>query len=151
VIYITRTELNDLQIAKAMLISQNLTLCIVKSEELVYMTTQRGVSGFLEALEKKGNGLEAASVADKVVGKAVAFLCAYAKIRAVYASIISCKAQTVLRRYHAHCEWDNLVEDILNSDGTSVCPFEKQAEQALNPLDAYKKLKAMQNSMKQCR
>jgi hypothetical protein len=140
--------LQDLETAKSRLKEGNLTLSIVKNGKVLFETVSHGVSGFLAAVEKCGNRLEKASVADRIVGKAIALLCAYAKIRAVYAVTLSKKAKTVLEENSVHHEWENLVENILGADGKSMCPFERLADEIPNPKEAYKKLKVLQRSLK---
>ncbi|MEM3726070.1 MAG: DUF1893 domain-containing protein [Candidatus Bathyarchaeia archaeon] len=140
--------LQDLETAKSRLKEGNLTLSIVKDGKVLFETVSHGVSGFLEAVEKCGNRLEKASVADRIVGKAIALLCVYAKIRAVYAVTLSKKAKTVLEENSVHHEWENLVENILGVDGKSVCPFEKLSDEIPNPKEAYRKLRALQQSLK---
>jgi uncharacterized linocin/CFP29 family protein len=85
--------MEDLRIANNRLREKGLTLSIVKEKQILFETGSRGVSGFLKAIEELGEGLNKASAADKVVGKAVALLCVWAGIDAVYASVINRKAK----------------------------------------------------------
>jgi hypothetical protein len=140
--------MKDLEIAKKRLNEKRLTLSIVKNGEVIFETVSSGISGFFEAIEKFGNGLEGASVADRVTGKAIALLCVYAKIKAVYAMVLSKGAKTVFEKYAIHCEWKELVENILDVKKAGICPFEKLAEEISNPKDAYKRLKLCKKSMK---
>jgi ribosome biogenesis protein Tsr3 len=140
--------MNDLQKAKKTLTTKKLTLCIIKNGRIVFETRRHGISGFLDAIEKNSKTLEASSVADKVAGKAIALLCAYAKVNAIYAATMSSKAQTLLKQYHVQHEWHRLVEDILDKDRTDVCPFEKMAEQTSDPADAYERFKTLQESLR---
>jgi len=103
---------NDLEIAKTRLKQRHLTLSIVKNGETLFETASYGISGFLEAIEKLGEKLHGSSVADKVVGKAIALLCVYAKVNAVYAIILSEKAKEVLQKHAIWHEWETLVEKI---------------------------------------
>jgi len=141
----------DLTIAKKRLLSEEgLTLSIVKNRHVIFETASRGISGFLEAIEKFGEGeLEEASVADRITGKAIALLCVYSKVKAVYAVILSKSAKDVFEKHAVHHEWSNLVEKILDINKAEVCPFEKLAIKISNPKEAYKMLKALQNSLKQ--
>jgi len=41
-----------------------------------------------------------------------------------------------------------LVENILDINKAGICSFEKLATEISNPKDAYRKLKALQNSLK---
>lgn len=144
-------NVQDLAAAKKELCEKGLTLSIVKNGRIVFETFSPGISGFLEAIEKLGDGLENASVADRVAGKAIALLCIYSKVRAVYAVTLSKKAKAVFEGNAVYHEWDYLVENILGTDGAEICPFEKLATEISNPRDAYRKLKALQNSLKYSR
>jgi len=141
----------DLEIAKKRLNEKRLTLSIVKNGEIIFETVSNGISGFLEAIEKFGDGLEGASVADKVTGKAIALLCVYAKVKAVYAIILSKGAKSVFEKHAVYHEWKELVENILDVKKARICPFEKLANEISNPKDAYKRLKALQKSVKSSR
>ena len=142
------TNMQDLELAKERLNEKSLTLSIVKNGEIIFENVSNGISGFLEAIENLGNSLEEASVADRVVGKAIALLCAYVKAKAVYAATLSIGAKDVLEKYSVYHEWENLVENILDINKAGICPFEKLATEISNPKHAYRKLKALQNSLK---
>jgi len=140
--------MQDLEVAKKRLNERSLTLVVVKDAEIILETDLRGISGFLEAIKKFGDGLEGTSVADRVSGKAIALLCVYARVNAVYALILSKGAKSVFEKYAIHHEWKELVENILDVKKAGICPFENLATEISNPRDAYRKLKALQNSLK---
>jgi hypothetical protein len=105
----------------------------------------------LKAVEEFEDRLIGASVADRVVGKAIALLCIYASVSSVYASIISRKAKELLEGSAIDVEWDDLVENVLSADRATACPFENLAAEILDPRDGYRKLKALHDSLKECR
>jgi hypothetical protein len=143
--------MQDLEIAKKCLKENNLTLVIVKNGEVIFETASHGVSGFLDAIERFGDKLEGASVADRVVGKAIALLCVYAKVKAVYAITLSKTAKTVFEESMIHHEWNEQVKNILDCDRNELCPFEKLAIKISDPNDAYMRLRALQNALKKQR
>lgn len=145
-----RMVFEDLEKAKERLQERKLVLSVVKDGRAVFETYSRGISGFLKAIEKCGQELSGASVADRVAGKAVALLCVYAHVSAVYAVTLSSTAKTVFEKNHVHVEWDSLVENILNANRTETCPFEKLAGKIMDPKDAYRQLKSLSESMKKC-
>ncbi len=140
--------MQDLEIAKRRIEENNLTLSIVKDGKVIFEAVSHGISGFLEAVEKFGDRLENASVADRVVGKAIALLCVYAKVNAVCAIILSKTAKAVLEENMIHNEWNELVDNILNCNKNELCPFEKLATKILDPNEAFIKLKALQSSLR---
>jgi len=143
--------MSDLDIAKSKLYEEELTLTIVKNGEVIFKTRSHRISGFLSAIEKFGAKLEGASVADRVAGKAIALLCVYAKIKEVYAEILSKKAKTVFEQNGIHHEWKELVDNVLDLNKSGVCPFEKAATGISDPKDAYRAFKALQDSLKTCK
>ncbi len=143
--------MEDLETAKKHLHEKDLTLAIAKNGKTIFETASHGVSGFLEAIERLGKQLEGASVADRIVGKAIALLSVYSKVKAVHATTLSKKAKAVFEENAVYHEWNDLVENILDASKTGVCPFEKLAEKISDPTDAYRRLKALQTSLKHCR
>ena len=140
--------MNDLDIAKSTLSQKGLTLIIVKNGVVLFETGSHRISGFLGAIEQFGGGLEGASVADRVVGKAIALLCVYAGIREVYAEVLSLKAKAVLEENGIPCQWKELVDTILDLNRNGVCPFEKAAAGISDPEAAYATFKALLESFK---
>ena len=119
----------------------------MKNAEIVFETASHGISGFLEAVEKLGGELEGASVADRVVGKAIALLCVCTRFKAIYAITLSKNAKVVFEKHAVYHKWYNLVENILNGDKAGTCPFEKLATEISNLRENHEKLKALQNSL----
>jgi hypothetical protein len=143
--------MNDLDIAKSSLHQKELTLIIVKNGAVLFETGSHRISGFLGAIEQFGVRLEGASVADRVVGKAIALLCVYTGIREVYAEVLSRKAQAVLEENGIPCQWKELVDTILDLNRNGVCPFEKAAAGISDPEAAYAAFKELLKSFKACK
>jgi hypothetical protein len=139
--------MRDLDLAKGELYEEKLTLVIVKNGSVVFQTDSHRIGGFLDAIEKCGDSLEGASVADRVVGRAVALLCVYAKIKEVYSVVVSRKAQALLKENNVNCQWKELVDNVLDIKKTSMCPFEKAAQNIFRPDDAYRTFKNLRDNM----
>ncbi|MEM1566585.1 MAG: DUF1893 domain-containing protein [Candidatus Bathyarchaeia archaeon] len=137
-----------MEIAKKELHTKDLTLVVVKNADVLFESRGQGVSTFLEALEKLGKRIKGASVADKVAGKAVALLCIYAEVKAVYAVTLSLSAKRTLEKYGVYFEWEKLVKQILDASGVSVCPFEKATLDIEAPEEAYEKIKTVMEALK---
>lgn len=114
--------MNDLEQAKAKLQEGEYT-CVVCKETSLYTSTHRGVRPLMEWL---GQGMNFAgySAADKVVGKATAFLYVKLGVKEVYARVISKPALEVLHLNEILIEYDLLVDNIINRKGDGFCPFE---------------------------
>ena len=93
------------------------------------------------SLLNSGLNIKGYSAADLVVGKAAAMLFVKAGIVAVYAKVISKPAYDFLRARMIDVYCDTFVENIINRDGTDICPMEK-AVMNIDDVDiAYKLLK----------
>ena len=123
----------------------------MKKGDVLFETVSHRISGFLGAIEQVGAMLEGASVADRVVGKAISLLCVYAGIREVYAEVLSRKAKAVFEENEIPCEWKELVDDILDLNRSGVCPFEKAAADISDPERAYEAFKTLLKSLKACK
>ena len=137
--------MNDLEIAKNWLEKNDLSLVIVKNKKIVFETKEKKILGFIDAIEKIGKVMNGASLADKVVGKAVAFLCVYKKVDAVYAKVLSKKAKSLFEQWKTNFEYKFLVEEILNNNQNNICPFELKAKDLKEPKKAYFELKKLAN------
>ena len=142
--------MQDLELAKKQLYSKQLTLAIAKNGRVIYETDAHRISGFMRAIDTLGTQLCGASIADKVVGKALALLCVYAGIREVYAEVLSKKAQELFDQNQITCQWLQMVENVLDLNKTGVCPFEKAASEITNPDESYGVFKALLDKMKPC-
>jgi hypothetical protein len=143
--------MNDLEKAKHMLHERELTLAIVKNDKALFETRSHRISGFLGAIEQLDKELEGASLADRVAGKAIALLCLYAKIKQVYADVLSRKAKIMFEQNGIHYEWKQLVDNVLDLNKNGICQFEKAAETIQNPKYAYRAFKALHESFKACK
>ncbi|MGD8546309.1 MAG: DUF1893 domain-containing protein [Candidatus Bathyarchaeota archaeon] len=142
--------MHDLKMARKKLDENGLTLCVVKEDEILFESLMSGISGFLTVVEMFGGKLEGASIADRIVGKAIALLCVYSRVKAVYASVLSMKGKTVFEEHGVHHEWDQLVECVLSVNRVGICPFEKLSSGISDPAKAYEELKAFQGGSSSC-
>ncbi|KPV65168.1 MAG: hypothetical protein AOA65_0426 [Candidatus Bathyarchaeota archaeon BA1] len=118
----------------------------MKRGKVILETESHGIIGPLQAIDRLGEELMESSVADKIVGRAVALLCAYSKAFSVFAVTISKEGMRVLEDNNIFYEIENCVPNILDYKRADVCPFEKLAAGFANPREAYEKLKSFINS-----
>lgn len=133
--------MKDLKLAKHRLKQKNLDLVIVKNGRIIFENGSQGIRGLLRAIEKLGTESVGSSVADRIVGRAAAMLCAYSKVASVFAVTISEEGIKVLKDNKVLCRFENRVPNILNYEGTDICPFEKLVMGFTKPEEAFKKLK----------
>ena len=134
-------NLSDLRYAKRELHQNDLNLAIVKKGKILFETRSPGIGGFLLAIENVGTKLVDSSAADRIVGRAAAFLCTYAEIASVFAVTMSAEGLEVLRKNEIRYEYKQLVPHILNSAQTAICPFEDLTSGLTDAEEAYLKLK----------
>ncbi len=115
--------MNDLERAKISLKAGGYT-CVLVRDGNECVSTERGVKP-LVCWVKSGADFYGYCAADKVVGRATAFLYAIMGVRAVYADVISRSALEVLQKYRIEVEYALLVEHIINRAGDGICPFER--------------------------
>lgn len=120
--------------AKEILIKNNYT-CVVISNDNIYTSRDRGVKPLLDWYGSID--LQGAFVADKVVGKAAAFLYVLLDVKEVYAGVISESAYKVLLDYNINVIFDEKVDAIQNRDKTGFCPMETAVWNIDNPTNAY--------------
>lgn len=124
----------DLTKAKALL-AKGHTCVLCKGEDTVF-SDKAGIApmlGFLaEGLELKGY-----SAADKIVGKAAAFLFVLAGVKTLHANVLSKEALPVLNEHDVTVTYDQLVEGIINREGTGSCPMELTVREFSDPTQAH--------------
>ena len=109
--------------------------CVLCSQDKTYTATARGISPVLSFLDS-GEDLSSFCAADKVVGKATAFLYTLLKIRAIYAPVMSRAALEILREHGIYAEYDVLTDAVLNHKKDGLCPMEAATLQLDSPTDA---------------
>ncbi|TJX13447.1 DUF1893 domain-containing protein [Tissierella creatinini] len=116
--------MKDIEIAKKLLLEEQLALVIVKNGEVLYKSKGRGIKPLYTAYTNMKSSLKGASVADKVIGKAAAILCVNAEIQGLYTNLISEKAIEVLDQTDIKFTYNLKVPFIKNRDNTGLCPVE---------------------------
>lgn len=135
---------SDLKNARILLDTQDVT-CAVCRGDRSYTATERGVKPLLNWVDA-GFELAGFSAADRVVGRATAFLYVLLRVREVYARVMSRPAVEVLQSHGIAASTDCLVDGIINRKGTGPCPFEAAV---MDIADASGALAAIRKKMEQ--
>lgn len=140
--------MTDIQIAKQKLAGH--TICLCKGGKCL-LSDERGIAPMMDLIER-GVDLTGYSVADKVVGRAAAFLFVKCGIREVFAVTLSEGGKAVLEAHGIAVSREVLAEKIINRAGTDTCPMEKATANARTAEEAYlilkEKLREMQKDIK---
>ena len=127
--------MSDLMKAKKVLTGGEFTAVLCKSAD-IYTSVHRGVKPLVLWIED-GTDYTGFSAADKVVGKATAFLYLILGVHAVYAQIISKPALQLLQDHNIAVEYGELVENIINRLANGICPFEERVLTISDKEEAY--------------
>ena len=126
--------LTDVETAARILTANDYT-CVLCKNGTIHTTTLRGVKPLVQWLES-GMDVRGFSAADKVVGKATAFLYCLLGVKEVYAQVMSEGALEVLRGHGVCARYDTLVKHIVNRKGDGICPFEAAVWDITAPEEA---------------
>lgn len=139
---------SDLLKAKKMLHEGAYTCVLCKSDK-VYTSNERGVKPLLDWLDSNIN-INDFCAADKVIGKAAAFLYVLANVCEVYADVISEPAKAVFEKYNIRVYYKTCVTAIRNRNNTGFCPMETAVKDIDNSIVAKEKiietLRALKNT-----
>lgn len=135
---------NDLARAKSLLTGR-VTCAIVRGEH-AETSELRGVAPLLAWL---GGNFAGYSAADKVVGRAAAFLYVLLGVKALYAAVLSEPAAEVLRAHGISFSYGRLAARIVNRAGDGLCPMESAVMGEDDPRRALEKIKAKRMELMQ--
>lgn len=141
---------SNLQKAVSLLKEKEYTL-VLCGDGKVYASNERGVKPLIKLLDEKTD-VKGFSAADKVVGKAAAFLYVLLGVSDVYAHVISRKAQTVFNANGIKTNAAAITENIINRAGNGFCPLETAVSNCESPTEALplirQKLKELNSAIK---
>ena len=141
--------MTDLEQAQAIFHSEGASFVLVKDDAVLARGTRDGIGELLAAVESLGAALEGASMADKIVGKAVALVAVHAGLRAVYSPLASQAARRVLEARGIPLTTDRMVPLILNKRGDGACPMERLTMPLEDPREAVSALATFVAGQKQ--
>ena len=128
--------MNDLLKTARQLLSEGGYTCVLYDGTRTLTATQRGVAPLLQWLNTE-QGSASYVAADRVVGKAAAYLYVLLGITAVHAGVISRPALAVLERYGIKASYDTVVDAIQNRTKDGFCPMERAVWEIDDPREAH--------------
>lgn len=129
---------DELERARALLAEGKYT-CVACVGERTLCATERGVRPLLGWLDG-GEALSGAAVADRVVGKAAAFLYVLLGVRTVYAPVMSAPARETLLASGIEVYADEVIPAVRNRTNTGFCPMESAVWELTDPVEAKRAL-----------
>ena len=121
--------------AKQLLLTGQYTCVLVKDSD-VLTSTHRGVRPLVDWLHSDLS-VRGYSAADKVVGRATAFLYVLLGVSELYAAVVSQPALDVLELHGISVEYGKCVDNIINRSGDGICPFENAVMNITDPDHAH--------------
>ena len=125
--------------AKKLLLEGEYT-CVICGSGMTLTATERGIKPLARWVEE-GIDLRGCRAADKVVGKATAFLYCLLGVEGVYGRVMSEQALAVLQRHGIAAEYDTLARHIINRRGDGICPFEEAVLSEEDPARAWQRIR----------
>lgn len=128
--------MTDLELAEQIFHAEAASFVLVKQGRMLARGSRDGIGELLEVVERLGNDASGSSLADKIVGKAVAMVAAYGGICAVYSPLASEAARILLACHQIDLRADRTVPLILNRRNDGPCPMERLTMSLEEPKDA---------------
>lgn len=125
---------NNQNQARALLEQGNYT-CVLCRDADIFTDNRQGIRPLLELIDRQEN-LSDFCAADKVVGKAAAFLYRLMGVRSVYAKVVSKPAARVLKEGGINLVYEAMVEAIQNRTKAGFCPMETAVMDIADPQEA---------------
>ncbi len=126
--------MNDSERAKVLLYASDAHYtCVLCRGERVYKSEKKGIAPMMELLDS-GAELSGFCAADRIVGRATAMLFVLARVREVYAEVITDGAVQILEENGIACTWQTRTKMIINRRGDGPCPMEKTVDGITDPV-----------------
>ncbi len=118
------------------------TCVLYRTEEDIQISREKGIRPLVLWMAEDKNALRGAAVADRIVGRAAAFLAVYGGAQAVYGEVMSEGAVSVLKNAGVAYRYKTLTDKIINRRGDGPCPMEQAVAGITDPAQAAAILKA---------
>lgn len=104
--------------------------------------SRRGVADLLYLVTNRPDFAKRAFLADKVIGKGAALLAVKGGFAEVYGELMSRRALAVLTAADIPTSYSKIVNNIINRDGTDICPVERIVANVSAPDEAVELISA---------
>lgn len=137
-------EQEYLERAKRALGQDGITFAAALADGRLVTSEKKGIAPMMELLSEDDGILRGAAVADRVIGRAAAFLLEKGGAAAVYAGVISAHAKKVLKKSGIPFSFGKETPYIVNRAGTGMCPMEACVLELTDAEEAYAALRRKQ-------
>lgn len=131
--------MTGIELAKQELVRGNYSCVLVQDGEVVMTSFEKGVRPLMYFYGSR-ELYKSPVLADKVIGRAAAFLAVLCDITEVYAEVISEEAIKVLDDYKIPFTYGRVVPYITNRSGDGLCPMEELSKGVKTPSEMFEKI-----------
>lgn len=125
-----------MQDIKQLLNKPDVSVCVIEGQNF-HTFSGRGLKPLIKAVQTLKEKTAGAEAGDKIIGKAAALILAWAKVKKVYAQILSVEGEKVFIKYGIEYAFGQKVPFIENRDGTGMCPMEIKCTAIDTPQEAF--------------
>jgi len=133
--------INDLKLAREILSTTDCSIVVISNGKILNKKKGEGLKPLLDTIEEIGEDIHGSVIGDRILGRASALLCRYAKAQAAYSPQGTKTGIAILIMGGVPCQVDELIPFINNRAGDGLCPFEKMLKDIESPDEAYNLLK----------
>jgi len=134
---INKSVIRDIDYARDILLQDDYSIVVVKNNNILIKKKGEGIRPFLEVIKDLKEDIIDSVIADRILGKASALLCRYARVKGVYSPQATKTAIAILVMAGIPSQVDEMVSYIKNKRGDDVCPFEKMLKNIDSPTETY--------------
>ena len=118
------------------------TCVVARPGKEIEISREKGIRPLLLWLRGDEDSLQGAVIADRIIGRAAAFLAVYGGARAVYGEVMSADAVPILEEAGIVYSYKIITEKIINRKGDGPCPMEQAVSSVRDPSRAVAILQA---------
>lgn len=118
----------------------NLSVQVEKNKEIIFQSSAPMLRPLFDCLNEKKIEMHGATVIDKIVGLAAAYLCVLGNVSKVVTPVASESAKKMLAQHKIDLFASKVISEIRNHENTDQCPMEKLALSCRSPQEFYEKL-----------
>ena len=124
----------DLEKAKQILKEKNCSCVFCRGNDVI-IKTESGIAPLVGFTDSEIDYSDFCA-ADRIIGKAAAFIYVLLNVKAVHGSVMSVSAVEILNHANIAYSYDVLADSIINRTGTGLCPMEDAVKDTDDPQTA---------------
>ena len=133
--------IKDLELAREVLSKTDYSIVIISNGKIWKQKKGDGIRPILEAIEEMGDDIHNSIIGNRILGRASALLCRYAKAQAVYSPQGTKTGIALLIMGGIPCQVDEMIPQNVITETENNLPFEKLLKDVISPEETYNVLK----------